>query len=59
VIAKARETFTYDWQFKQGDFEYYQQLANAVYQLGYIDEPIKDVKKKLFNLDVVKGVVKE
>lgn len=59
VIAKARETFTYSWKFEPSDFDYYQQLADAVYQLGYIDEPIKDIKKKLFNVDVVKGVVKE
>ena len=57
VIIKAREKMNYDWQFIDDDFEYYQQLADASYELGYVDEKI-DVKT-LFDLDVVEGVVRE
>jgi NitT/TauT family transport system substrate-binding protein len=56
VIAKAKEKMTYDWQFDEDDFEYYQQLADAAYDLGYVDKKV-DVQK-LMELSVVDGVTK-
>ncbi|WP_283152566.1 MULTISPECIES: ABC transporter substrate-binding protein [Bacillales] len=56
VIAKAKEKMTYEWQFDDDDFEYYQQLADAAYDLGYVDKEV-DVKK-LMDLSVVDGVMK-
>ena len=56
VIARAKEKMTYDWQFDENDFEYYQQLADAAYDLGYVDKKV-DVKK-LMDLSFVDGVTK-
>ncbi|WP_227939579.1 ABC transporter substrate-binding protein [Alkalihalobacillus deserti] len=57
VIVKAKEKLEYDWKFKKDDFNYYQQLADAAYELGYVDEPV-DVET-LFDLTFVEGVVTE
>lgn len=56
VIAKANEKMTYGWQFDDNDFEYYQKLADAAYDLGYVDKKV-DVKN-LMDLSFVDGVMK-
>jgi ABC-type nitrate/sulfonate/bicarbonate transport system substrate-binding protein len=56
IIKKAKENLTFGWQFNDDDFVYYQQLADAAYNLGYIEKEV-DVKS-LFNLDFVEGVLK-
>lgn len=56
VIAKASEKMTYEWQFDNDDFDYYQKLADAAYDLGYVDKEV-DVKK-LLDLSFVDGVTK-
>ncbi|MBH0229201.1 ABC transporter substrate-binding protein [Halobacillus yeomjeoni] len=58
VIAKAKSKMTFEWKFDEEDFSYYQQLADAAYELGYVDQKV-DVKQDLMNLSFVEGVVKE
>ena len=57
VIAQAKEKLEFDWKFKKDDFSYYQKLADAAYELGYVDESV-DVES-LFDLTFVEGVVTE
>ncbi|WP_246944906.1 ABC transporter substrate-binding protein [Bacillus pinisoli] len=57
VIAQAKEKMVFDWQFSQSDFDFYQQLADVAFELGYVDQEV-DVSS-LFDLTVVEGVVKE
>ncbi|TWI57940.1 ABC transporter substrate-binding protein [Halalkalibacter nanhaiisediminis] len=57
VIAQAKEKLSFDWQFTSDDFTYYQELADAAYELGYVNQEI-DVES-LFDLTFVEGVIKE
>ncbi|MDC3417538.1 ABC transporter substrate-binding protein [Aquibacillus salsiterrae] len=54
IIKKAKENLTFSWEFNDDDFVYYQQLADAAYELGYIEKEVDT--KSLFNLDFVEGV---
>ncbi|TKD71845.1 ABC transporter substrate-binding protein [Pseudalkalibacillus hwajinpoensis] len=57
VIAKAKEKMVFEWQFNKEDFQYYQQLADAAYELGYVNKKV-DVQE-LLDLTFVEGVVKD
>ncbi|XJZ27312.1 ABC transporter substrate-binding protein [Bacillota bacterium Lsc_1132] len=57
VIAQAKKKMVFDWKFNEKNFAGYQKLADAAYELGYVNKKV-DVKS-LFDLSFVKGVVEK
>lgn len=54
VIATARQRMRFDWRFAESDFSYYQSLADAARELGYVKQRV--AVRGLFDLRLLAEV---